>query len=289
MIFRIGKVIEHFSRWMPFEAGDLVAMGAPAGVAVGQPNANELYLKPGDLIEIAFDPDHWSTATDPDATRIAINQVIGLRHLSYISRVAYECAVATPNDLNADAQQDEGGKPYEHIGAAGAKRRNDSIGKPISVGRKGVAIIRDMSRDEVEQLYILRMRLEGVAALLTARNITSDEIAELKRINEQFAAAVAARDLVAMLEVRARFHALLVSATRNRWLGDILIMLRDYAYPVRHVHWQDAERAARTIDLHYEMICCLEEGDRKQFRQLVIRQIREGLEVFRNRLIPLPA
>jgi len=55
MIFRIGEVIEHFSRWMPFEAGDLIAMGAPAGVAVGQPNANELYLKPGDLIEIAFD------------------------------------------------------------------------------------------------------------------------------------------------------------------------------------------------------------------------------------------
>jgi 2-keto-4-pentenoate hydratase/2-oxohepta-3-ene-1,7-dioic acid hydratase in catechol pathway len=55
MIFRIGEVLEHFSRWMPFEPGDLIAMGAPAGVAVGQPNADELYLRPGDVVEIAIE------------------------------------------------------------------------------------------------------------------------------------------------------------------------------------------------------------------------------------------
>jgi 2-keto-4-pentenoate hydratase/2-oxohepta-3-ene-1,7-dioic acid hydratase in catechol pathway len=55
VIFRIGDVIEHFSRWMPFDPGDLIAMGAPAGVAVGQPNAAELYLKPGDVVEVAFE------------------------------------------------------------------------------------------------------------------------------------------------------------------------------------------------------------------------------------------
>ena len=55
MIFRIGAVLEHFSRWMPFEPGDLIAMGAPAGVAVGLPNADELYLKPGDVVEVAIE------------------------------------------------------------------------------------------------------------------------------------------------------------------------------------------------------------------------------------------
>ena len=55
VIFRIGDVLEHFSRWMPFEPGDLIAMGAPAGVAVGQPNADELFLRPGDVVEIAIE------------------------------------------------------------------------------------------------------------------------------------------------------------------------------------------------------------------------------------------
>lgn len=54
-IYKISDIIEHFSRYMPLEAGDLVAMGAPRGVAVGQPNADELYLKPGDKMEIAIE------------------------------------------------------------------------------------------------------------------------------------------------------------------------------------------------------------------------------------------
>jgi 2-keto-4-pentenoate hydratase/2-oxohepta-3-ene-1,7-dioic acid hydratase in catechol pathway len=54
-IYKIADVIEHFSRYMPLEAGDLIAMGAPRGVAMGQPNAAELYLKPGDRMEIAIE------------------------------------------------------------------------------------------------------------------------------------------------------------------------------------------------------------------------------------------
>jgi acylpyruvate hydrolase len=54
-LYKIADVLEHFSRYVVFEPGDLIAMGAPSGVAVGQPNAAELYLKPGDNMVIAFE------------------------------------------------------------------------------------------------------------------------------------------------------------------------------------------------------------------------------------------
>jgi acylpyruvate hydrolase len=54
-IFKIADVLEHFSRYVVFEPGDLIAMGAPSGVAMGQPNADELYLRPGDRMEIAIE------------------------------------------------------------------------------------------------------------------------------------------------------------------------------------------------------------------------------------------
>ena len=54
-LYKIADVLEHFSRHVVFEPGDLIAMGAPSGVAVGQPNAAELYLKPGDNMVIAFE------------------------------------------------------------------------------------------------------------------------------------------------------------------------------------------------------------------------------------------
>jgi acylpyruvate hydrolase len=54
-LYKISDVLEHFSRYVVFEPGDLIAMGAPSGVAVGQPNAAELYLQPGDDMVIGFE------------------------------------------------------------------------------------------------------------------------------------------------------------------------------------------------------------------------------------------
>ena len=54
-IFKIQEIIEHFSRYIPFEPGDMFATGSPGGVAVGQPNAAELFLKPGDVVDVAID------------------------------------------------------------------------------------------------------------------------------------------------------------------------------------------------------------------------------------------
>jgi acylpyruvate hydrolase len=54
-LYKISDVLAHFSRYVVFEPGDLIAMGAPSGVAVGQPNATELYLQPGDDMVISFE------------------------------------------------------------------------------------------------------------------------------------------------------------------------------------------------------------------------------------------
>jgi acylpyruvate hydrolase len=54
-LYKISDVLEHFSRYVVFEPGDFIAMGAPSGVAVGQPNASELYLQPGDDMVISFE------------------------------------------------------------------------------------------------------------------------------------------------------------------------------------------------------------------------------------------
>jgi len=54
-IWKFPQILEHFSRTMPLEPGDMFSTGAPGGVAVGKPNAEELYLKPGDVVECSID------------------------------------------------------------------------------------------------------------------------------------------------------------------------------------------------------------------------------------------
>ena len=54
-IWKLPRIIEHFSRLLPLKPGDMFSTGAPGGVAVGKPNAEDLYVKPGDVVECAFE------------------------------------------------------------------------------------------------------------------------------------------------------------------------------------------------------------------------------------------
>jgi 2-keto-4-pentenoate hydratase/2-oxohepta-3-ene-1,7-dioic acid hydratase in catechol pathway len=52
-IFNIPHVISYTSRFMTLLPGDIISTGTPAGVGLGmKPN---LYLKPGDVIELGID------------------------------------------------------------------------------------------------------------------------------------------------------------------------------------------------------------------------------------------
>ncbi len=54
-IWKMPEIIEHFTRFIPFEPGDMFATGTPGGTAIGHPNAHELFLKPGDVVECAIE------------------------------------------------------------------------------------------------------------------------------------------------------------------------------------------------------------------------------------------
>jgi 2-keto-4-pentenoate hydratase/2-oxohepta-3-ene-1,7-dioic acid hydratase in catechol pathway len=54
-IWKLPDIVEHFSRFIQIEPGDMFSTGAPGGVAVGKPNAAELFLKPGDVVECAIE------------------------------------------------------------------------------------------------------------------------------------------------------------------------------------------------------------------------------------------
>ena len=54
-IWKMGDILEHFSRTIPVEPGDMFATGAPGGVAVGKADAEALYLQPGDVVECSIE------------------------------------------------------------------------------------------------------------------------------------------------------------------------------------------------------------------------------------------
>ena len=54
-IWKMTDILQHFSRYIPIEPGDMFSTGAPGGVAVGKTNAKDLFLKPGDVVDCAIE------------------------------------------------------------------------------------------------------------------------------------------------------------------------------------------------------------------------------------------
>ncbi len=51
----LPAILEHFSRTIPIEPGDMFSIGAPRRAAAGKPRARDSFLKPGDVVECAIE------------------------------------------------------------------------------------------------------------------------------------------------------------------------------------------------------------------------------------------
>jgi DNA-binding GntR family transcriptional regulator len=156
----------------------------------------------------------------------------------------------------------------------------------LTVGPKGIPVVRDVSREEVEELYALRVEMEKFAAALTVRHISQVEIALLETIARRFEKAVDEQDLTKMLDIKAEFHSVTAKATRNRWLSQILTDLREKAYVVRCTIWQDPGQGRNTIKVHSEMIEALRRRDLQRYRNLHLDHILGPLNSYLSRLLP---
>lgn len=93
----------------------------------------------------------------------------------------------------------------------------EARGLLINRGRRGTWVA-EPSRDELEQLVVMRAMLEGMAGRLLACQGTPADIDHLDRLNEAMKAAAATGDRKAHLAAHWWFHQAICEASGNRFL-----------------------------------------------------------------------
>jgi DNA-binding GntR family transcriptional regulator len=90
----------------------------------------------------------------------------------------------------------------------------------VEISRNRGARIASWTAAEVEELFELRVILEGYAARLAATNADDEDIDELRRIQARFESAIAGDADVegGTAELNNQFHSVLTRATKNRQL-----------------------------------------------------------------------
>jgi len=94
--------------------------------------------------------------------------------------------------------------------------------RSLQSGPNRTVVVPTLTVDIVNQIYAVRIPLEGLAAELAAPNFNSDEMAQLEAIHEVYRDAVEAENLSEALHANESFHFFIYKQSQNPLLVDMI-------------------------------------------------------------------
>jgi DNA-binding GntR family transcriptional regulator len=135
--------------------------------------------------------------------------------------------------------------------------------------RRGVFIIRKTRREIIEMIEV-SAALESMAARLAATRATAPEIAELRRMFDDFVNANPEEHIDEYSDANLEFHQAIVRMSRSELIERMIENLFVHVRAIRRVTIGQAHRAERSIVDHMNIIEALTAGDADRAARLVL-------------------
>ena len=122
--------------------------------------------------------------------------------------------------------------------------------------RRGAYVSQISTKDMVEILEV-RQNLEGLAAELAAQRMSEEDKEKLRNIAKAYEEAVAAGDMAEMIRCDTTFHHIIVEATQNKILIQMVEQLQEMVLRFRYIYYDNFKRAEQMLSEHqaiYEAI-----------------------------------
>jgi DNA-binding GntR family transcriptional regulator len=122
-------------------------------------------------------------------------------------------------------------------------------------------VVRDVDPAEVEDIYIIREVLDGLAARLAAARATPDDLTRLHLLMELMAESAAAQRWEAVVQINIKFHEVLYAAAGNDRLALIGRSLQDAVRRYSPRALSDPDRVAAVLKEHAAIVRAIESQD----------------------------
>lgn len=141
-----------------------------------------------------------------------------------------------------------------------ALRKLEQEGFINIIPRKG-AYVAELSLKDIEDVFEIRIALEGLAASLCAERITGEELRELERLLLAKEIYIQHQDLQQVVVVDGDFHATLYQGSHNARLKNILENLRDQIQRYRTTSLSFPGRMDISLKEHRQILQAITKGD----------------------------
>ena len=137
------------------------------------------------------------------------------------------------------------------------------------------AVVVGISERDVDDIYTIRVRIEGLAARRAAENITMGELEELQEIVELQEFYVGRGDNLQVWNLDNRFHELVYEGCRSRPLKQILSLFHNYIQKAREATVRQGRAAASTQE-HREIVNAIARHDPDEAERLMAVHVQNA-------------
>lgn len=139
----------------------------------------------------------------------------------------------------------------------------------VELRRNHGAVVKALTITELIEMFQVMAELEGLCARLSARRMTKEERAEMRRAHDDCAARCEADDPNGFFEANNVLHEIIYRGSHNRFLESETRNLRNRVNPYRRLITFRPHRMQDSVTEHQAVVDAIEAGDDEKAHQLM--------------------
>lgn len=156
-----------------------------------------------------------------------------------------------------------------------AIRQLELEGLVQTIPNKG-AIVTGLSEKDIEDIYTIRMMIEGLAARWAAEKITEEELKELQETIELEEFYTNKNDTYNILRLDSKFHEIIFRASKSKPLMNTLTMFHHYLQRARNSSLGMTGRANEALQEHKAILRAIMENNPEKAESLTTEHIKNA-------------
>lgn len=141
------------------------------------------------------------------------------------------------------------------------------------IPRKGAEVSR-ISKQDISDVLEVRASLDALAVRLCCERITEEEMQKLEEATKAFSEAVALGDLTAVAQADVDYHDIIVNASKNKRLFQMVFNLAERAYRYRLEYIKDKSSHENLIKEHQEILDYIKKKDAANAEKAIIKHVQ---------------
>lgn len=138
------------------------------------------------------------------------------------------------------------------------------------------SVVLGITVDDLIDIMEIRQSIEGLAAYHATKNITPDELEELRQINELQDFYYEKKDIERLRQMDDRFHVAIYEMSKRNVICDTLKPLHRKTQRYRKISMGDDQRLTSSISEHKDIFTAIASGNAELASQLIYKHIENA-------------